>query len=402
MISKSEEQTILGRLNVETIVNGYGPATILGGSVLDDRILKAMSEVSKQFVDMDQLLDRAGEHIARILGVESALVTSGAAAGLALSAAGCMTGVDRSKMEKLPDTSDFEKNEIVIQDGHRNTYDRCLRVSGAKLVPVGIPYLTYPWQLEKAITQKTAAVAHFTIGTARPGVLPLEQVATIAREKSVPIILDGCNEVLPSLSSVSSHLTNADLMVLSGGKNLQGPNDTGLICGKKELVDACRANAHPHMNGIGRTMKISKEQIVGLLVAVEIYATIDPRKRYEAWKAKLDYIENEVSMIKNIQTKTIPSGRSDLSHVPLLEISFDDSEFSPRDIVRALKGYDPPVVLDIDYWKNFTDHSLIVNPNCLKEGEEKIVASALKLVLGDRQKLKELLSKSKVEACAYP
>ena len=129
----------LSQLGVNKIVNAYGPATILGGSTLDPRITKVMGEVARSFVDMDELLDKVDSKIASILEVEAAHVTSGAAAGLALSAAACMTGSDQSKIEKLPDTADFERNEVVVQAGHRNTYDRCLRVSGARLVMAGIP-----------------------------------------------------------------------------------------------------------------------------------------------------------------------------------------------------------------------------------------------------------------------
>ena len=145
---------VLGQLGVSKIVNAYGPATILGGSALDSRITKAMEEVSRCFVDMDELLDKVDSKVASILGVEAAHVTSGAAAGLALSAAACMTGLDQSKIEKLPDTADFEQDEVVIQAGHRNTYDRCLRVSGAKLVTAGIPYLTYSWQITSCDIQE--------------------------------------------------------------------------------------------------------------------------------------------------------------------------------------------------------------------------------------------------------
>jgi len=386
-------------------VNGYGPATILGGSILDSRVTKAMEEVARCFVDMDELLDKVDSRIAQILGVEAAHVTSGAAAGLALSTAACMTGLDQSKIERLPDTSDFEKNEVVIQAGQRNTYDRCLRVSGAKLVSVGIPYLTYPWQLRAVISKKTVAIAHFTIGTARPGLLELEEVHGITEEFSVPIIVDGCNDVLPNLKNISKYFDcGADLLVLSGGKTIQGPNDSGIVCGKKDLVEACRANSYPHMNGIGRTMKVSKEQIVGILTALEIYSARDPNQQYSNWSKKLDVIQDGLRNIPNIQVRKVPD-RPDTGTVPLLEIQLDEKAIgaSAGEIVAALKAHDPPIVLDIDYWKNFRTQTIFVNPSCMRESDEIIVAGALRSMFTDRPVLRDLLAKKdRIMASAYP
>ena len=404
LIQKSDSG-ILDQLHVKKVINCFGPVTILGGSILDRRITKAMEEISQIFVDMDDLLDNASEKVSRLLGVEAAFITSGAAAGLALSAAGCMTGLDQSKIEKLPDVFDFEKNEIIVQAGQRNTYDRCLRVAGARLISVGIPYLTYPWQLRSALNAKTAAIAHFTLETAWTGVLNMEEVHGIAEEFSVPIIVDGCNEVLPTIATIKKYFERgADLMVLSGGKSIQGPNDTGIICGKKELVQACRMNASPHMNGIGRTMKVSKEQIVGLVTALEIYAESDPYVRLNKWIDKLDFIRKELLDVPGIRIKRSPE-QPELSTVPILEIQLDEQElgFNSRDIVKALKGWDPPIVLDIDFWIHFRKQAIFVNPSCLQDSEEVIVANALKRVLTDRTTLKELLSEiPRINAVAYP
>lgn len=392
-------------LKVSRIVNGYGPATVLGGSVLDPRVTEAMEKISRTFVDMDELLDKAGLRIAEILDVEAAHVTSGAGSGLALCAAACMTGSDPSKIEKLPDTTDFEKNEIIIQTGHRNTYERCLRVSGAKLVSVGIPYLTYPWQLREAITERSAAISYFTLGTARPGVLGLEVVRSIAEESGVPVIVDGCNEVLPDLGSIKKLFSRgADLVVLSGGKGIQGPNDTGVICGRKDLVEACRNNSYPHMNGIGRTMKVSKEQIVGIVAALEVYSKINPIERLAAWTKKVDTVAESLEGVANVKVKRVPESPA-LDSIPILEIQLDEKAIgaSATQIVLALKAYDPPIVLDIDYWKNFRTGTIFVNPCCLLDSEEKIVASALKRVLSDGNLLDGLLAKkNKVRANAYP
>lgn len=396
---------ILDQIGVHQIINAYGPATILGGSLLDKRVTHAMEQISHVFVDMDELLEKAGQKVAELLGVESATITSGAAAGLALSAAACMTGLDRSKIAKLPDTSNFEKNEIVVQIGHQNTYDRCLRVSGARLVSVGIPYLTHPWEFESVINEKTAAIAHFTIGTARPGLMCFDEVVKVARKHSIPVIVDGCNDVLPTLGEVASFLTKgASLVVISGGKNIQGPNDTGIICGNKDLVSACVANCAPHMQGIGRTMKVSKEQIVGLVAALEIYSETDPQTRYSMWERKIDYVQNELDEIPNIELEKVPK-KADLGKVPHLEIHLDENSlgFTSGEIVSALKSLERPIVLDIGYWENFRTATLFVNPICMRADDEIIVAKELRRILTDKPRLNELLSiQNKIQACAYP
>jgi D-glucosaminate-6-phosphate ammonia-lyase len=390
------------KLGIRRVINCYGPATILGGSILDPRVTQAMEKMSRCFVDMDELLDNVNSKIARILDVEAAHVTSGAGSGLALAAAACMTGTDQAKIQKLPDTSNFERNEIVIQTGHRNTYERCLSVSGAKLVPVGIPYLTYPWQLRDAISVKTAAVSFFTLSSTRPGVLGLEEIRAETERFSLPIIADSCNEVLPNLRNVRKFFDKgADLLVLSGGKTIQGPNDTGIVCGSKDLVDACRANSYPHMNGIGRTMKVSKEQIVGLYVALEVYSLVDPEERLRLWTRRLDTIQNAIGDLSNAKVRRIPE-KSTSESIPTLEIT-PIGGTSVDEIVSALKAFDPPIVLDIDYWTHFRKDVFFVNPSCLIEGDELIVADALKAVLSDKAVLSKLLSKkSGVRASAYP
>lgn len=396
---------IIDQIGVRRIINAYGPATILGGSLLDKRVTDAMEQISHSFVDMDELLERAGQRVAKLLKVESATITSGAAAGLALSAAACMTGMDRSKIAKLPDTSNFDKNEIVVQNGYQNTYDRCLRLSGAKLVSVGIPYLTDSLVFESAINDRTAAIAHFTIATARPGLMSFDEVVELATKHSVPLIVDGCNDVLPTIAEVAAFMKKgASLVVISGGKNIQGPNDTGIICGDKELVSACVANSSPHMQGIGRPMKVSKEQIIGLVVALQIYSEVDPQKRYSDWEKRLDYVEKELEIIPKIELVRVPK-KADLGKVPHLEIHLDEDslEFTSDEVVKAMKSLERPIVLDIGYWENFRTETLFVNPMCMQVGDEITVAKELRRILTDKSRLKELLSRpNAIQACAYP
>lgn len=402
---ESSREADVSEFEIKRVINCYGPATILGGSVLDPKVTDAMEKISRCFVDMDELLDEVNSKIAKILGVEAAHVTSGAGAGLALASAACMTGTDEAKIEKLPDAGGFDRNEIIIQTGQRNTYERCLRVSGAKLVSIGIPYLTYPWQLRDAITPRTAALSYFVLGSTRPGVLGLEEMKTEAERSSIPIIVDSCNEVLPNLGNLKKYFgQGADLIVISGGKTIQGPNDTGIVCGTTKLIQGVRANSYPHMNGIGRTMKVSKEQIVGILVSLQLYSRIDPQERLRGWMKKLEIIEHAIGDLSNLRVRRIPE-KLTIESIPSLEITPDQEKIgaSVNEIVSAFKAFDPPIIFDIDFWTHFRKDVIFINPSCLVGDDEQIVAHALKSVLSDRAELTRLLSKKeRVRASAYP
>ncbi|MEM2875386.1 MAG: aminotransferase class V-fold PLP-dependent enzyme, partial [Candidatus Bathyarchaeia archaeon] len=247
-------------LGVRRVVNASGNMTDLGGSLMDPETLEAMNDAAGSFVYMEELMEKAGEVIAEVTGAEKGLVTSGAAAALALAAAACMTGKDLSKVARLPDTTGM-KNEIIIQRMHRNPFDSCVRVSGAKFVEVGHNHGTEPWELEAAINEKTAAIIYFVFDP-QPGVLPLEEVIKIGKKYGIPVIVDAAAEVPPVENLKKFIAMGADLVLFSGGKEIRGPNDSGILCGRSDLIEAAALNAFPkHFGwfGIGRPMKISKE-----------------------------------------------------------------------------------------------------------------------------------------------
>ena len=288
--------SVYQELGVTPVINAAATLTRLGGSRMAPDVLAAMSEAAESFVQIDQLQAKAGEVIAGITGAEAGYVTTGAAAALTLGTAACLAGMDVSKMDRLPDTTGM-KNEVVVQKGHRNAYDHAVRAAGFTFVEVGT--LGYPgaggtfgWQIEDAITDKTVAVFCPILDT--PGTLSLKEVAQIAHAKGVPVIVDAAAE-LPPRSNLQKFIADgADLVAFSGGKAIGGPQSSGVLAGRADLIDSValqqqdmdvraetwskrhfidegRVRGVP-TQGFGRALKVGREEIVGLLTALKTFA----------------------------------------------------------------------------------------------------------------------------------
>ena len=273
---------IYRRLGVRPVIHGSGTTTRYGGSRMRPEALAAMREASTTLVNLDELNEAAGTAIARLLGAEAAFVSAGASAGLLLQAAACIAGTDPAKITRLPDTRGM-RNEIVIQRAHRFAYDQAYRVAGAVLVEIGLARRTQPFELEEAITERTAAVAYLVSPfTSPPGVLTLEQVVAIAHKRNVPVIVDAAS-MLPPRENLTKFLRQgADLVSYSGGKGIRGPQSTGILAGRRDLIRAVALNASPNQ-ALGRAAKTSKEEICGLVVALECFLAEDEKaemKRY--------------------------------------------------------------------------------------------------------------------------
>jgi D-glucosaminate-6-phosphate ammonia-lyase len=272
--------SIYDEIGVTPVINASGSMTYLGGSLMAPEVLEAMDRAAGQFVRMDELVAWGGAEIARITGAEAGHVTTGSAGGLLLGTAACLTGLDRKKMYQLPDTTGI-KNEMVVQKLHRISFDHACRAAGAKLVEVGDESGTTAEQLKEAITDSTAVVLYVELHP-QP-VVPLEEVAAIAHERGVPVMVDAAAELPPS-SNLNAFLERgADLVIFSGGKDIGGPNDSGILCGRRDLVQAAAMQAFPN-SGIGRPCKVSKEQIVGLVYALRRWAALDHDARIAAWQ----------------------------------------------------------------------------------------------------------------------
>lgn len=356
------------QLGVRTIINASGTLTRLGGSRMDPEVLAAMADAAAAFVHIDELQTRAGEVIAEITGAEAGYVTTGAAAGLSLGIAACVAGLDIGKMDRLPDTSGM-KNEVVVQRGHRNAYDHAIRAAGVEFVEVG--YLGYPgaggtfgWQIDEAITEKTAAVACPILDT--PGTLTLPDVVGIAHAKGVPVIVDAAAE-LPPRSNLRRFISEgADLVAFSGGKAIGGPQASGILAGRADLIASValqhqdmdvradtwnkrgllsdgRLRGIPHQ-GFGRSMKVGREEIVGLISALRRYADGSDDADAERWSSLLRQTADQIGEIPGV---VVTHSMNPRKPIPVLTIDIDEQTlgFSAYDAANRLLSGDPPIAI---------------------------------------------------------
>lgn len=360
-------------LGVEKIINAVDTYTIIGGSLMPDEVMEAMVEASKHFVNIDELHDKASARIAHLTKNEAAFITNGAAAGLALSTAACMTGNNLSKIEQLPNV-DGLKNEVVIHRSQRNGYDQAIRQVGVELIEFGYVDKTFPWQLEGAITENTACIIYFAATSLAQGALPLEEVIAIGKKHNIPVIVDAAAQ-LPPVENLWKYVEmGADLVLFSGGKTLRGPQSTGLIVGRKDLVHYCRLNSSPN-HSIGRSMKIGKEEIMGLVAAIERYVNLDHDAEIKRMENIITYIANELQH-PAITVKRIFPGPVGQTY-PRAGLYFDDSSMPAGEVHRALEEGSPSIITGY----NESENKLIINPLNLIESEVNVIIEKIKKIL---------------------
>jgi len=374
---------LIEELGLKPIINAAGNLTVLGGTTLDKEVIDAMIEASKVYLDMNELHIKAGQYIAKLLGVEDAYITSGAGAGMALAVAACMVRDRHDRFGTFPHVEDL-KHEVIVQKKHRNFYDYIIEIPGAKIVEIGNELETSADDLKNAINEKTCAVMYFVFDP-MDGVLPLNKVVEIAHHYSVPVIVDAAAEVPPKENLRKFYEMGADLVIFSGGKDIGAPNDTGIVLGRKELVQLCR-RLGPHSYEkvdnktriyLGRPMKTSKEDIFAVVAALKKYLSMDENERMKNWERKVDYIISELirNGVENVN-KIYPSGfgHSRPACIPRVEIQPPHNE-TVDNLLKKLREEDPPI-----YAYTFGD-KLYISPQCLRDGEEKIVAEKIIKIL---------------------
>lgn len=368
---------VYDELGVKKVINGIATVTVLGGSIMPTEVVQAMVEASKHFVSIDDLQKKVGEQIAKWTKNESAFISCGAAAGLVLSTAACITGTDPAKCSKLPFT-DGMKNEVIIHKMNRNGYDFAIRQVGVKIVEIGTESGTSPEDMENAINDKTAAIFYFYNITRMGGLVPLEKAIEIAKRKGVPLIVDAAAQIPPVENLWLFTHMGADLAIFSGGKGLCGPQSSGLIVGRKDLIEACMLNSNPRAF-IGRPMKVGKEEIVGLWAAVRWYLNLDHKKLMQTYEDQVQYVIDEFSNIPNISARRdFPSEAG--QPMPRAEIIFNEKELGKtRDyILSQLRSGEPSIELP-----GAGASGIFVNPQTLESGQERIIVNRLKEILNN-------------------
>lgn len=366
---ESQPEDIRKALGLRPVINVSGTMTSLGASIIVPEAIAAMAAIAPQFVEVDALFRKASLVIARLTGGEAGLVTASCASGIALAVAGAMTRDNLLAVERLPDDTRGLKTEVLIQTGHMVSYgaavEQSIRLAGGTVVPVGTVSSSYGYQLENAITDRTAAavyvISHHTV---QYGMIPLRAFAAMCRAKDVPIIVDAASEY-----DLKGFLAEgADIVVYSGHKFLGGPT-SGIVAGRKDLVRA----AYHQNRGIGRGMKVGKESIVGVMAALAAWESRDHAGIREREAAALRLWQNALLGLPGIAAQIVP----DPTDNPLdrLEVAVHpDSGFSAASLAAALAGGDPPVIV--------RDHEtarghFYLDPCNLHPGEAEIVAGRL-------------------------
>jgi uncharacterized pyridoxal phosphate-dependent enzyme len=372
--AKSPVPGIYSRLGVRTFINAYGTLTTLGGTLMLPEVKQAMEEASLSFVSIHELQKKVGERLAQLTGAEAGFVTAGASAALCLATCAVTAGADPARIDRLPDLSGM-KNEIVIQKVHRNSYDHAFRMVGVKLVEAETAE-----EVKRVIGPQTAAVAMVLSHNSLGHKVELDEMIAIAHGAGVPLILDAAAEVPPAENLRKFVKMGADLVAFSGGKEMRGPQCSGLLLGRKDLVEAAYANSAPH-NRFARIAKVGKEEIVGLLTAVEIYLKRDEAAERRQREAVLERVAKRLKGSPGVKTEFIPN--LDPSHSPRLSVQWDEEKkgLTVAKMVERLREGDPSIVTaDMTRfrpsWKG-----LGIFANQLRPGEELIVANRVRQLL---------------------
>lgn len=365
-----------------------------------------MSEASRHCVDMAELQAAASRIIAETTGAEAGYIASGASACLLLATAACMTGLDPGRMARLPDAKGM-KDEVIMVRSQRNFYDHAVRAAGAHIVEVGLPdrYAgagvrdAEAWEINDAITERTAAVFYVADTQARP---PLAEVVRGAHERGVPVIVDAAAQLPPQSNLKRFIAEGADLVAFSGGKALGGPQASGFLCGRRDLIMAAALQHLDHdvfwdmwtppaflidkqrlkglpQHGIGRSCKAGKEEIMGLLAALRIFISEGDAVRHGRWLKAADEVANGCLGVVGVDVHIINTENSE--GVPLVVLSLDKAKHDATMVIRALQNGNPSIHVDPGQREQ---NKILVNPMCLNDGEPGIIAAVLRRALVQR------------------
>lgn len=330
-------------LGVRPVIAAGGPVTKQGGSRLRPEVMAAMNDAAGILVDMEDLNQRAGEVLARHTGAEAGLVSSGAAGALVLQAAAVVAGNNPANMARLPDTTGM-KNEIIIHRCHRFPYDQCYRAVGARFVEIGDGRAAHPWELEAAFSERTAAVVYLYSPFISRNALPFEQVRAMAHERGVPVLANAASYLPPRANLKRFIAAGADMVIYSGGKTVRGPQGTGILVGRHDLIEAAFANSSPH-EFFGRSLKVAKEEIVGLIEALEIFVTEDEVAENIRYRTMVEQVVEACGNLPGLRVSVEQDEHDFLMPTAVLRFTSDWRGRSRNQVYQGLIDGDPPIYM---------------------------------------------------------
>jgi L-seryl-tRNA(Ser) seleniumtransferase len=323
-------------LGIRPLINAAGTYTVLGGSLIRPEVVEAMASAAHHFVPLVELQETVGRKIAALVGCEAALVTAGAASALMLGTAACVAGKDADRIRRLPDTTGM-KNEVIIQKAHRYGYDHAVRNVGVRLVEVETRA-----ELLRAVNPRTAMMLFFNDANAA-GRIDVKEFAGLGKKVKVPTLNDAAAEI-PPVENLTRYLKMGyDLVAFSGGKGLCGPQSTGLLLGRKDLIEAAAAHNNPHTDAIGRTNKVGKEELVGMWAALKAYLEQDQAALWREWEKRVKAIAEQARAVKGVKAEPFVPPLA--NHTPHLRLTWDSAKVgvTPADVIKGLREGEPRI-----------------------------------------------------------
>ncbi|WP_128543939.1 aminotransferase class V-fold PLP-dependent enzyme [Larkinella soli] len=368
LAAAAPKRDLFRELGVRTFINGAGTLTYMTGSLMHDEVLEAINYGATEFCLLDELQDKVGEKIARLVHSEAAVVTSGAFSGMTLGLAGILTGMDLKKVEQLPHLEyTGMKSEVICQKAHDIVYNHALTNTGCKIVQVETAE-----DVEKAINERTALM-HFLHIEADKGKIMHEEWVALGKKHNIPTSIDIAADVPPVENLWRFNDMGFSFVVVSGGKAMRGPQSAGLLMGRKDIIAAARLHMPPRGFNIGRGMKVNKEEVLGMYVALEKFINTDHAKLWKSWEDGIAHIEGTVKPLPGIQTEVHvpPMG----NHTPTLRIRWDAAKIrlTGKDLQDRLRAGDPSIEVG-----GGGPNGVNVTVWMMKPGQEKIVAKRLR------------------------
>ena len=360
---------VVRELGVRTFINAAGTFTSLTASLIPRPAWDAMTVASTQYCPLQDLHDAVGKRVAELTRNEAALVSAGAASGLTIATAACVTGTDREKVRRIPDTRGM-KNEVIVQKSHRNGYDHGVRNAGIRMIEVETKE-----ELENAIHSRTAML-FFLQSADSKGQIAYEEFAKLGKKHNVPTMMDAAADLPPVENLWKFTQAGIDLVVFSGGKGITGPQSAGLVVGRKDLIEAGRLNSSPFSDSLCRGQKVNKEELVGMLVALELFVNRDHDATWKAWERSCNRIAGYVKRVKGIKTEIKVPELSNM--VPHLHLTwdYDATGLKPPDVARALREGSPSIEV-----KPGSKEELVLGVWMMQPGDDRVVGQRLRQVL---------------------
>lgn len=367
-VIKPAARDFFKELGLRTFINAAGTYTSMTGSLMHREVTDAISYGATEYVNLDELHDKVGERIAQLLECEYATVSSGAFGAMTIGLAGVMCGMDEKKVAQLPDTTGL-KNEVIVQKGHSIGYTHALINTGAKIVEI-----TTAKELEKAINKNTAMLWFLNANTDN-GEIRWEEFVALGKKHNIATFIDCAADVPPVENLFKFTKLGFDLVAFSGGKGIRGPQSAGLLLGKRKYIEAARLHTPPRGTTIARGMKVNKEEVLGMLVALELYLARDHKKEWELWENQIKLISDSAASVSGVETEIhVPPHAN---HVPSLKIKWDEKvvKISKDEMRKQLRDGHPSIEtvgskdeVGITTWM-------------MEPGQERIVASRVKEIL---------------------